>query len=211
MKLNDVEIEQLVKAADIVTMARTAVEREGDVIFAHAPEMPTRFAEQLTQIIRGGVAIGMSRERAMQLAIRCARDSIPPLRLEIILDVAINPHTTVGDVRRRTSMPWHTIKRELEGLYMLGILKCDEATDEDHDDRRKWFYSLNPSFDYKTLAAMAGRTKPSLKVKSKQKPMTLTENEAIKYVSVVKAAEEKAIDEIEYKRSSPKPRGRGKR
>ena len=133
----------------------------------------------------------------------CARDSIPPLRLEIILDVAINPHTTVGDVRRRTSMPWHTIKRELEGLYMLGILKCDEATDEDHDDRRKWFYSLNPSFDYKTLAAMAARTKPSLKVKSKQKPMTLTENEAIKYVSVVKAAEEKAIDEIEYKRSSP--------
>ena len=28
MKLNDTEVEQLVKAADIVTMARTAVERE---------------------------------------------------------------------------------------------------------------------------------------------------------------------------------------
>jgi hypothetical protein len=41
----------------------------------HAPEMPTRFAKQLTQIIRGGVAVGMSRKRAMKLAIRCARDS----------------------------------------------------------------------------------------------------------------------------------------
>jgi hypothetical protein len=149
----------------------------------------------------------------MQLAIRCARDSIPPLRLEIILDVAINPHTTVGDVRRRTSMPWHTIKRELEGLYMLGILKCDEATDEDHDDRRKWFYSLDPSFDYKTLAAMAGRTKQSqVPVWSKcKKTKALTQGEAIEYVQKVEAASDKAIEEIETKKTSRKPRGRGKR
>ena len=51
--------------------------------------MPTRFAKQLTQMVRGGVAIGMTREEAMRLAIRCARDSIPPLRLEILLDVAV--------------------------------------------------------------------------------------------------------------------------
>ena len=41
--LEDDEIEQLVAAADIVTYARTAVERDfrGDVINSHAPEMPT--------------------------------------------------------------------------------------------------------------------------------------------------------------------------
>jgi hypothetical protein len=41
------EIDQLIKAADVVTYARTAVERDyrGDIINSHAPEMPTRFAK----------------------------------------------------------------------------------------------------------------------------------------------------------------------
>ena len=56
LRLTEDEIEQLLKAADIVTMARTAVERDyqGEIIDAHAPEMPTRFAKQLAQIVRGG-------------------------------------------------------------------------------------------------------------------------------------------------------------
>ena len=92
-QLSDAEVDQLVKAADVVTMARTAVERDyqGEVIDAHAPEMPTRFAKQLAQMIRGAVAIGMTPAAAMRLAIRCARDSIPPLRREILLDVAADP------------------------------------------------------------------------------------------------------------------------
>jgi hypothetical protein len=92
VELSDDESERLLKAADIVTQARTAVEREykGDVTSAHAPEMPTRFAKQLAQVVRGGVAVGMSRERAMALAIRCAKDSMPPLRMEILLDIALN-------------------------------------------------------------------------------------------------------------------------
>src|SRR5262249_46481769 len=53
-RLTDNETEMLINAADIVTLARTAVEfdHKGDVSMAHAPEMPTRFAKQLTQIIR---------------------------------------------------------------------------------------------------------------------------------------------------------------
>ena len=77
------ETERLLAAADLVTLARTGVEYDyrGDVIDAHAPEMPTRFAKQLTQIVRGAVAIGMDRADALRLAMRCARDSMPPLRL----------------------------------------------------------------------------------------------------------------------------------
>jgi hypothetical protein len=54
--------------------ARTAVERDfrGDVVDAHAPEMPTRFGKQLAQMVRGGIAIGMSRGAAVRLALRCA-------------------------------------------------------------------------------------------------------------------------------------------
>ena len=54
----------LLAAADLVTRARTGVEYDyrGDVIDAHAPEMPTRFAKQLAQVVRGAVAIGDRRE-----------------------------------------------------------------------------------------------------------------------------------------------------
>ena len=67
----------ILQAANIVTLARTGVEIDyrGDIIDAHMPEMPTRFAKQLTQIMRGALAIGMLRQEAKTLVIRCARDS----------------------------------------------------------------------------------------------------------------------------------------
>jgi hypothetical protein len=78
--ITDQERDRLLAAADLVTLARTGVEYDykGNVIDAHAPEMPTRFAKELAQVIRGAVAIGMDRGDAMRLAIRCARDSMPP-------------------------------------------------------------------------------------------------------------------------------------
>ena len=103
--MSDDEQMQLHKAAEIVTKAEIErVERDykGEIIDSHAPEMPTRFTKQLTQVVRGGTAIGLNHEQAMQLAIRCAKDSIPPLRLKILLDIAANPHSRPGDVRDRS-------------------------------------------------------------------------------------------------------------
>jgi hypothetical protein len=53
--ISDEDEDTIVQAADLVTLARTGVELDyrGDVIDAHDPEMPTRFAKQLTQIMRG--------------------------------------------------------------------------------------------------------------------------------------------------------------
>jgi hypothetical protein len=45
--------------------------------------MPTRFAKQLAQLMRGAISLGTTRQDALALAIRCGRDSIPPLRLEM--------------------------------------------------------------------------------------------------------------------------------
>jgi hypothetical protein len=163
VSMTEDEIVQILNAADIVTMARTAVERDyrGDVIMAHAPEMPTRFAKQLTQMIRGGVAIGMTRQRAMQLAIRCARDSIPPLRVEILLDIAVHPASITGEVRKRIGKPWHTIRRELEALHMLGMLRCDEEETITKTLKEKLIfrYSLAENFDRPTFLAMANKTR----------------------------------------------------
>ena len=112
----------------MVALARTGVETDyrGDVINAHEPEMPTRLVKQLTQVFRGAVAINMSRRDALALAIRCARDCVPPLRLEVLLDVAEHPHARVIDIRRRLEKPRATTDRTLQALHIMGLLTCEE-------------------------------------------------------------------------------------
>jgi hypothetical protein len=166
--LSDDEIDQLIKAADIVTAARTGVERDyrGEVINAHALEMPTRFAKQLAMLVRGAVAIGIPVEEAMNLAIRCARDSIPPLRAEILLDIAAHPNSEPHEVHRRIERPRHTVRRELEALHMLRLLHCEE-TDETNDKGKVvktiYQYSLGDKFDRDTVLAMTTPTAPQKK------------------------------------------------
>jgi hypothetical protein len=148
--VTDEERDRILAAADVVTLARTGVDYDyrGDVIDAHAPEMPTRFAKQLTQVVRGAVAVGLDRRAALRLAIRCARDSMPPLRLAILDDVATFPGTLTRDVRKRLAKPRATVDRQLQALHMLGVLACDEE-DSTHrgQDVTLWRYSLAEGID----------------------------------------------------------------
>jgi hypothetical protein len=152
------ETMRLMRAADIVTMARTAIERDagGNVLDSHEPEVPTRFVKQLAQMVRGAVALGMSPAAGMRLAVRCARDSIPPLRRAILLDIAAHPASRPGDVRKRLSRPRRTVQREMEGLFMLGLLHCVEEEVVTGDKlRTSYHYSLAADFDRSTLLAMS--------------------------------------------------------
>ncbi len=156
IQLNDTETEALLAAADLVTLSRTGVDYDyrGDVIDAHAPEMPTRFAKQLTQIVRGGMAIGMARRDALRLTIRCARDSMPPLRLAILDDVAAHPDSTTSEVRRRLAKPRSTVDRQLQALHILGVLACDEEEVEwTGRGATRWRYSLAKGVDPNALNA----------------------------------------------------------
>jgi Bifunctional DNA primase/polymerase, N-terminal len=150
--LTDDEEERILRAANIVTFARTGVETDyrGDVIDAHAPEMPTRFARQLTQIWRGGIAIGMARKHALALALRCARDSIPQLRLAVLMDLKDHGESSVREVRRRLQKPWRTVNRALEALHALDLILCREE-DLPEDDRKAGkpyqFYELTMDTD----------------------------------------------------------------
>jgi len=145
------ETELLMAAADLVTRARTAVEFDykGDVIDSHAPEMPTRFAKQLTQMLRGAVAVGLSRRESLRLAIRCARDSMPPLRLLILDDVARHPSSTTTEVRRRLNKPRATVDRQLQALQILGIVTCSEQPLSQTGTR--WLYAVADDIDAKVL------------------------------------------------------------
>ena len=167
-RLSEKETEKLVDAADIVTLARTGVEFDykGDVSLSHAPEMPTRYSKQLCQIIRGGVAIGLPRQQGMQLALRCARDSIPPLRWEILRDVSTSRNTKAGDIRKLIKKPWRSVKRQIDALTMLGALVLDHETETttlpDGSEKKTVteVYDLNPDFDRQTLKEM-GEIRPA--------------------------------------------------
>ena len=106
--------------------------------------MPTRFAKQLVQLLRGAVAIGMTPAEGMRLAMRCARDTIPPLRRDILLDLANNPSSRAADVRKRISKPRNTVRRELEGMHMLGLLRCDETEEIGKDGKAIHDLALPP-------------------------------------------------------------------
>jgi hypothetical protein len=94
------------------------------------------------------VALGLDRQEALRLAIRCARDSMPPLRLAILDDVAANPHTATKDVRRRLGKPRATVDRQLQALQMLRVLVCDEEeTEQFGKPVTIWRYRLASGID----------------------------------------------------------------
>jgi DNA-binding transcriptional ArsR family regulator len=86
----------------------------------------------------------MDRQEALKLAIRCARDSMPPLRLAIIDDLAEHPNSTPSDVRRRVNKPHSTVDRQLEALHMLGVTEVLEAP---YGEKTRWYYSLVEDID----------------------------------------------------------------
>lgn len=171
----DVESAAILAAADVVTLARTAVDFDykGAVIDAHAPEMPTRFAKQLVQVLRGAVAIGVDRDAALRLAIRCARDSMPPLRLAILEDVAANPQSRTRDIRQRLNKPYSTVDRQCQALHMLGVLDCDEVEDGGRS-RSIWLYSVNPNVNASAIRVPEMLVAIHRNIKERQEPCVVT-------------------------------------
>ncbi|CAG7573205.1 hypothetical protein FB554_1354 [Barrientosiimonas humi] len=171
----EAEIEVLLAAADLVTLARTAVEYDyrGDVVNAHAPEAPTRFAKQLGQVMRGAAALGLDRAAALALAIRCARDSMPPLRLAIVDDLAEHPDSTTAEVRKRLAKPRATVDRQLQALHMLGVLACDEEEIEwAGKPATRWHYRLAEGIDPSALQISARNDQPSTRAHQEEERET---------------------------------------
>lgn len=149
VELSDEDVDKLLAAADLVTRARTAVDYDpqGNVIDAHEPEMPTRFAKQLTQIVRGGCALGMKYDDAFALAMRCARDSMPPLRLDALKTIAEKPNSTVSELRVLMNKPRTTVDRVFQALHQLGLVTQIEGGGIDN----LWRYVLADDVDMDDL------------------------------------------------------------
>ena len=154
--LTDAEKDAVVDVADLVTLARTAVERSysGDVLWPHAPEMPTRFAKQLAQIVRGGIALGMARADALAVAVRCAGDTMPPIRLKVLDDVCGHPRSLTSQVVKRLQLPRTTVDRVLQELHLLGLLILQA---EEHGSSTRWIYSAAESVPINVVRSLVTR------------------------------------------------------
>jgi predicted transcriptional regulator len=103
--------------------------------------------------MRGAVAVGMSHLDALRLVIRCARDSMPQLRLAVLADIAGNPDSPVINVRRRLQKPRATVDRALQALHTLGLLTCrEEETERAGKEVQVRHYSLADGINLNTLA-----------------------------------------------------------
>ncbi|OBA83692.1 hypothetical protein A9W99_07485 [Mycobacterium sp. 1164966.3] len=152
IELSATDQSALIEAADLVTRCRTAMERDyqSNPVMAHAPEAPTRFVKQLAQVMRGAIAIGHTNTAALRLALRVARDSMPPLRLQILNHLEKESQQTTTDVRRALQKPHNTIDRELQAMQLLGVVTCAEEqryNDFGAEAKPKWRWSLAPGLN----------------------------------------------------------------
>lgn len=149
--LTEDEAEALMAAADITTRARTSVQYDyrGDVIGSLPPEAPTRFTKQLVQVVRGGVSAGMPRPEAMRLAVRCSRDSIPPLRLQLIDFLAGHPDADTLTIVKALKKPRTSVRKELDALDQLGIVNNNGGEPSKYRGRdiTIWEFALAPDID----------------------------------------------------------------
>ena len=151
--LEDDDADALLRVANLVTASRTAVERDrrGDVVAAHALESPTRLVKALGQLVRGAVSVGMTADDAVGLALRVARDCVPPLRVAALQAVETNPGATTSDLARYLDRPRSSVDRALQELHLLGLLTVVTGEGE-----TKWRYLIAPDVDLDALGLITG-------------------------------------------------------
>lgn len=140
---------QILDVADLVSLTRTAIERDhqGNVEWSHDAEMPTRLGKMLAQVIRGALAVGCTVDEAEALMVRVARDTMPPLRLDLLETVARLQPCTCSQVTKAAQRPRTTVDRTLQELHALGLLVIDEST----MPGTGWLYRLAAGVDLTVL------------------------------------------------------------
>lgn len=143
--LPDISVEMqeyLLKACNIASMARTPVESDlrGKTIYVHDSEAPTRLAKGLTQMMKGGMAIGIDLPDALDLALRCVRDSIPPVRLECLIDLSKHADCSVAEIAGRINRPWNAVDRAIQALHSVQIVTASSVGKS--DDKVRWVYNI---------------------------------------------------------------------
>jgi 5S rRNA maturation endonuclease (ribonuclease M5)/DNA-binding transcriptional ArsR family regulator len=129
--------EWIARVADFVAVARTGVERDSysaskEILESPDPEIPSRLAQQL-DVLTCAHAVLMGRNRVecgdIELTRHVALASIPTTRRRIIALFAKEAwrELTTAEVANALDLPTNTIRRHLEDLTALGLLKRREG------------------------------------------------------------------------------------
>jgi hypothetical protein len=127
-------------AALVACWGRASVPRQTwgrrDVDGVAVIEEPPRLVRQLVTLARCLVAIGDTEQTAVDLARRCALDTVPAARRDCLTYLSNGEEATVSDIARYTRHHRDVIRRALEDLQIVGLTSCPirEGADVDQED-----------------------------------------------------------------------------
>lgn len=102
-------------------------------------EEPARLTKQLRQLVHALLALGATIPQALDLARRCALDSIPQTRRRALELFATGLDLTVSEVARELGCDRRVARFALEELAAAGVLGWPESyTTEDDDEESRW-------------------------------------------------------------------------
>jgi hypothetical protein len=119
----DEDLDLLARVADLVSLARSPVERDhhGEIALVGDPDSPSRVAKVLLQIRQGALALGYPPTTATEIVLRVAGDSLPKLRRLVFLALADGGEWSTADVGVAVDHPTRSTRRALEDLVAHGV------------------------------------------------------------------------------------------
>ena len=138
--LSDDAHDQLDDAALVACWGRASVPRQKfgrrEVDGVAVIEEPPRLVRQLVTLTRCLVALGDTEQDAVDLARRCALDTVPAARRDCLAYLSNGEELTVSDIARKTRHHRDVIRRSLEDMQIVGLTTCPirEDAEVDQDD-----------------------------------------------------------------------------
>jgi hypothetical protein len=124
--LSDESTEHLWALADLTTMGRSHVDRDGrthEVLTVPMAEAPTRFVKQLGALAEALILLGRSESEAMSIAEKISLDSLPPPRLACLRHLVEQAAAAkTSDVTNAVNLPVSTCRMVLEDLTALRLV-----------------------------------------------------------------------------------------
>lgn len=142
--LTNGEHDRLLALATLVCRARSAVERDGysrEIELIPGAEAPARLGVALDRLRAGLRTIGVGRGDAWRIVAKCAMDSIPALRRQMMELLVDGERRTTTAVCMETGYPNSTARRALEDLHAHGLVSRHKEGRADAWELSEWAIS----------------------------------------------------------------------
>lgn len=97
-------------------------------------EEPPRLVHQLEALAKSLLALGESEDSVISMCRRCALDTIPRQRFEVLAQLALGEELTVAELHRRTGLHKQVARRTVEDLQVVGLAACPAEDESDLEE-----------------------------------------------------------------------------